>query len=962
MPTKWTPKPKPTPPPIPSGGGLGERLAWTLARGFAILLNSVQELLWDILAWPLHRVLESIEAEAAPKLAPLIDVALSGMAANHPLRPLLQEIAHPQAQAFGALLAQAGGGMASAGLGAIIGAVLAEPSYALNRSFTPARLDPQAAVALAWRYPDIAQAVARDMADLGWSSERIEHLMRLGRSFPQGSELLELVRRDPAYEPQARELMSSAGFGQDDIDRMLALRHPTTDAEVARQLWLRQEITEEQHDTMLRATGLTDGDIALLKRLYFPIPGPQDLISMAVREAFNDEFAALAGTDQDFPPDFGNWGRRQGLSDYWAQKYWRAHWQLPSANMGYDMLHRGLITAADLDTLLKALDYSPLWRGKLAALSYNPYTRVDIRRMYQTGILTAEQVLQSYREIGYDDEHATNLTMFTVMGASEAEKDLTKADIVAGYRDGLLGRSEAGEQLQGMGYDASESNFYLARADLDLAKEQQSEAVEVIHQRYVQHHIIVTQARNEMYSLGLAGLEIERLLAKWAREMQAAVKSLSRSDVEQMYQLGLMSRPSALLALGELGYPSGTANQVLTLLDTSVQRDREEAAARGVRYATNSEIAKLLAQGLVTAARAQELLSARGYNGETIAWYLASWQQDRDRQSLAEEAAAEVRAQAAVRKPSASEIRQLWDQSIIDSKEARHLLEGLRYTPAAVANTLTLWEQLKTQAEAKEAAAKQRATEIRPRLLSVAQLHELYLSGVIELGAAGDGLIAQNYTVDDAGKLLTQWELDKGEAAERAELAALSAEARQTRLLSRSQVGELYLARVIERDRAEALLVGLRYSVSDVRDSLTLWDMRLAEMSAAESVTGAAEPERKVKTLARGDVGKLYTESIITEPEARAALANLGYYQTDVDNTIRLWTTQISDEVDAATERAQREAEAAQRQLTRAQIEQMYGLEVLTQEELVYGYYQLGYSDEDITKMLAVLAAKKGGT
>jgi hypothetical protein len=208
---------------------------------------------------------------------------------------------------------------------------------------------------------------------------------------------------------------------------------------------------------------------------------------------------------------------------------------------------------------------------------------------------------------------------------------------------------------------------------------------------------------------------------------------------------------------------------------------------------------------------------------------------------------------------------------------------------------------------------------------------------------------------------LAQWQLDLQAERERAELAALAVEERRARLLSRSQVGELYLARVIERARAEALLVGLRYSASDVRDTLTLWDMRLSEMAAKEAETGTAEPERKVKTLSRSDLGRLYTERIIEEPEVRAALANLGYYQTDIDSTMRLWTAQIADSVQAAAEREQRQLEAATRQLTRAQLEQMYGLEVLTQTELVAGYYQLGYQDEDVTRMLAVIAAKREG-
>ena len=83
------------------------------------------------------------------------------------------------------------------------------------------------------------------------------------------------------------------------------------------------------------------------------------------------------------------------------QWYWRAHWELPSPTTGFEMLHRlhpdvlevigekykemGLNPddlKTDLDTLkelLKISDYPKYWRDRLAAISYSPLTRVDLR-------------------------------------------------------------------------------------------------------------------------------------------------------------------------------------------------------------------------------------------------------------------------------------------------------------------------------------------------------------------------------------------------------------------------------------------------------------------------------------------------------------------------------------------------------------------------------------------------------
>ncbi|GAH58877.1 unnamed protein product, partial [marine sediment metagenome] len=47
---------------------------------------------------------------------------------------------------------------------------------------------------------------------------------------------------------------------------------------------------------------------------------------------------------------------------------------------------------SELDSLFMATDIMPWWREKLKAISYNPLTRVDVRRVFKMGIVSEEQV------------------------------------------------------------------------------------------------------------------------------------------------------------------------------------------------------------------------------------------------------------------------------------------------------------------------------------------------------------------------------------------------------------------------------------------------------------------------------------------------------------------------------------------------------------------------------------------
>ncbi|GAH07016.1 unnamed protein product, partial [marine sediment metagenome] len=73
---------------------------------------------------------------------------------------------------------------------------------------------------------------------------------------------------------------------------------------------------------------------------------------------------------EDYPKPLETWAAKKGLSKEWSQRYWAAHWSLPSASQGFEMLHRGIINQSDLNMLLRALDVMPFWREKLTGIAY----------------------------------------------------------------------------------------------------------------------------------------------------------------------------------------------------------------------------------------------------------------------------------------------------------------------------------------------------------------------------------------------------------------------------------------------------------------------------------------------------------------------------------------------------------------------------------------------------------------
>jgi len=344
------------------------------------------------------------------------------------------------------------------------------------------------------------------------------------------------------------------GYTTEDIGAMIFARYPTLDPGAIRQAALRGLIEWDVHDKLLGQLGFNWSQIDIIKKLYQIIPSVSDLIVMAVRDTWNEEAVQKFGYDEDYPEQVGVWTAKQGMPDEWARRYWRAHWQLPSPQMGYEMLHRGVIDKPTLELLLRIADWPRFWRDKLIAISYNPYTRVDIRRMFQTGVLNRDEVFKAYKDIGYDDEHATKLTQFTVSLASTNERDLSTSDLITAYKDGIIDRETLTYNLELAGFDKNEAELQAAKADYDLHKSDRTAILNSYKAQYLNGDITLEQLSIDLAAEGLSQTEIQRLLPLWRLEYASKSAKLSLSDLFNLRQNDIISKEQLDEELAKLGY------------------------------------------------------------------------------------------------------------------------------------------------------------------------------------------------------------------------------------------------------------------------------------------------------------------------------------------------------------------------------------------------------------------------
>ena len=216
------------------------------------------------------------------------------------------------------------------------------------------------------------------------------------------------------------------------------------------------------------------------------LPGVGDLVRFQQREVFS--FDDRANQLSSYPSDdyFGAM-QQQGYSRYWAENFWAAHWELPSVSQGYEMLYRlrpdqpiilpgkevpvAPFGIQDLEKLMIKQDILPSEIQRLIAIAYQPYTRVDVRRMYKLKILdSVEEIKRAYLDLGYDDFKASKLASFVVADVGDDDVMSIRAELISAYKSGDIERSQLDELLMPTFRDPAMYALYIGIIDAQLQR------------------------------------------------------------------------------------------------------------------------------------------------------------------------------------------------------------------------------------------------------------------------------------------------------------------------------------------------------------------------------------------------------------------------------------------------------------------------------------------------------------
>lgn len=463
---------------------------------------------------------------------------------------------------------------------------------------------------------------------------------------PGLTELQQLVRRGEITQDEYRMWAARLGW-TDSLARLLAdkvsILPNLGDLRAAQYRGL---LTPEQTAKYAHALGWTDQTaLRAVWESMRPIPGFGDLVSLAVREVWDEGVVQRWGYDAEFPYPLAAWARKQGWdwgeeiiapdgTRYprvaWPQAHWRAHWRPMALEHAYRAFNRFRgnrlyryqdryrdikeFTHAHLNDVIKVADYPPAVRDWLAALAQPVLPIMSIRQLYRYGLRNREWARQNLLDRGYVAEDVE--AILDLLGADEQialrRQHLTAirrlvtetiAETRLGYRMGGIDAQTATGRLATLGFGPQTAERMLALEDARAAREQLTQFIRQLRRSYLTGALSDQEALASLAAARIAPAAATRYLTLWRAELTSERRALSTGQVIAAVASQQLTPAEGEVRLARLGWTAPDAALLLQRAVAQLTRAQARAAQQAVNTAARQARALQAAQRQAQAAQ-----------------------------------------------------------------------------------------------------------------------------------------------------------------------------------------------------------------------------------------------------------------------------------------------------------------------------------------------------------------------
>jgi len=188
--------------------------------------------------------------------------------------------------------------------------------------------------------------------------------------------------------------------------------------------------------------------------------------------------------------------------------------------------------------------------------------------MHKIGVISDEELVRAYEELGYDITHAKKMADFTVKYNQSSDKTLTKSEILKGYTENIIKYEDAALFLVDMGYNENETNYLLSLEDYKRDKALLKQRLDNVKWRFQNNVLTETQTRDKLGQLGLTGSQISTYLESWIIDRIDDIKHPSKADLDKLIAAKIINLVTYTDQMYKLGFNTKYIEWYVKLLGT----------------------------------------------------------------------------------------------------------------------------------------------------------------------------------------------------------------------------------------------------------------------------------------------------------------------------------------------------------------------------------------------------------
>jgi len=172
-------------------------------------------------------------------------------------------------------------------------------------------------------------------------------------------------------------------------------------------------------------------------------------------------------------------------------------------------------------------------------------TRVDLRRIYELGLIDDNELLARLMEVGYTKKDAELMVEFYKTFRQEEARTFAKTEIKYLLYYGIINETEAKVMLERLGYTEEDAKTMIELWKVKLAEKDMRETQKFVRDAYSLGEITREEAERILKEVGLSEEVIGVVLDKEDKRRLKSQKLPSASTVVKWLKLGIITQERA---------------------------------------------------------------------------------------------------------------------------------------------------------------------------------------------------------------------------------------------------------------------------------------------------------------------------------------------------------------------------------------------------------------------------------